>query len=265
MYSTFQLAKKYLNYFIKASNGRGHGVHSPFVYNFITRVLRDHTKHDFYKTIELERHQLLNDHQTINVADYGAGSRVAGGKMRVISDIARSSLKSKKYARLLSRVVSYYKPRIIVELGTSFGITTAYLAKGNSLSTVYTLEGSPAIAAIAKNNFQKLHLENIQLVEGDFENTLPGLLVQIGPPDFVFIDGNHQRDATLRYHKLFSEKIIPSSILIFDDIHWSEEMEEAWRLIKEDPAVTLTIDLFFMGLVFYTQDIKAKQHFSIRY
>jgi predicted O-methyltransferase YrrM len=265
MYSTFQLARKYLNYYIHASNGRGHGVHSPFVFNFITRVLRNDTVKADYISIEKLREQLLNDHNSIEVIDYGAGSRKVGGDKRVIGDIAGSSLKSRKYARLLNRIVSYYKPATILELGTSFGITTSYLALGNPLSRVHTFEGSPSIAAIAKNNFKKLGLENIELLEGDFEKSLPAFLRSGSQVDLAFIDGNHQKAATLHYFELLLQKIIPSSILIFDDIHWSKEMEEAWAIIKAEPAVTLTIDLFFMGLVFFSRDIKVPQHFSIRY
>jgi predicted O-methyltransferase YrrM len=265
MYSTYQLAKKYLLYYLTAANGKGHGIHSPFVFDFIINVLRDINKYDCHSTIEKLRDKLLTDHRTIEVKDFGAGSSVINGKTRVIKDIARSSLKNKNFARLLYRIVKYYKPKTILELGTSFGITTSYLAMGNPQSTVFTLEGSGNISAIAQDNFNQLALYNIELVKGDFDQTLPGLLQKNYIIDLAFVDGNHQKEATLRYFKLLSEKIIPSSILIFDDIHWSKEMEEAWTLIKEHPSVKLSIDLFFMGLVFFSYDFRAKQHFIIRY
>jgi len=265
MYSTFQLAKKYLRYYLTAANGRGHGIHSPFVFDFIIHVLRDTNKYDCYSTIEKLRDKLLTDHLMIEVKDFGAGSAVIDGKTRVIKDIARSSLKNKKFARLLFRIVKYYKPKTILELGTSFGITSSYLAMGNPLSTVFTLEGSGNISAIAQDNFNHLGLNNIELVEGDFNQTLSGLLQKINYVDMAFVDGNHQKGATLRYFRLLSEKIIPSSILIFDDIHWSKEMEGAWSLIKGHPSVKLSIDLFFMGLVFFSYDFRTTQHFIIRY
>ena len=163
------------------------------------------------------------------------------------------------------RIVHYYQPQTVVELGTSFGITTSYLALGNPSAKVFTLEGSEQISEIAYDNFNKLRLNNIELVKGDFATSLPGLLQRSGSIHLAFIDGNHQKDPTLHYFKLLSEKIIPSSILIFDDIHWSKEMEQAWKMIRDDPSVKMTIDLFFMGLVFFNTGFKAKQHFSIRF
>jgi predicted O-methyltransferase YrrM len=265
MYSTFQLAKKYLHYYIASANGKGHGVHSPFVFDFITHVLRDRTIYDCYTVIEKLREQLLKDQRAIEVTDYGAGSAVIKGNTRLVRDIARSSLKNKKFARLLYRIVHYYQPQTLVELGTSFGITTSYLALGNPAAKVFTLEGSEQISEIAYDNFNKLGLNNIELVKGDFATSLPALLQRSGSIHLAFIDGNHQKDPTLHYFKLLSEKIIPSSILIFDDIHWSKEMEQAWKMIRDDPSVKMTIDLFFMGLVFFNTGFKAKQHFSIRF
>ena len=162
-------------------------------------------------------------------------------------------------------MVRYYEPKKILELGASFGITTAYMAKADPAAEVYTIEGAGRIAEIAEETFQKLNISNVKLIKGNFDNIVPGLIQDHPPFDLVFIDGNHQKESTLHYFKLFSEKIIPSSILIFDDIHWSKGMEEAWMQIKEDPSVTLTIDLFFMGLVFFNSNFKVKQDFIIRY
>ena len=150
-------------------------------------------------------------------------------------------------------------------MGTSFGITTAYLATGNKNAKVYTLEGSEQIAAIAKKNFSELGLNNIDLIEGNFEQTLPALFSKTGTIDFAFIDGNHRRTAVLEYFSMLLNSSNGSTILVFDDIHWSREMEEAWKDICQHPAVTLTIDLFFIGLVFVNPCIKAKQHFRIRF
>ncbi|MEP6617133.1 MAG: class I SAM-dependent methyltransferase [Ginsengibacter sp.] len=265
MYSTFRLAKKYLHYYLTAANGKGHGIHSPFVYDFVSKVMRDKKEDSCYPAIEKERTQLINDGRTIEVQDFGAGSSMKTEKKRVVKDIARSSLKNKKFARLLFRIVTYYQSQNIIELGTSLGITTSYLAKANPSAKVYTLEGSPNIAGIAAGNFRNLGISNIELITGKFENTLPPLLQKIPVVDLAFIDGNHQKEPTLLYFKWLSAKINPSSILIFDDIHWSKEMEEAWAFIREDALVTLSIDLFFMGIVFFSDDFKAKQHFTIRF
>lgn len=263
MYTAFQLAKKYAHYYLTASNGKGHGVHSPFVFDFIINVLNDKKNYACYIAIEKRRTALKKDTTAIEVEDFGAGSAVIRSNKRVVKDIAASSLKPKKFAQLLFRIAQYYKPATILELGTSFGITTAYLAGAGA--TVYTCEGASSIAVIAKQTFAQLQLQNIQLAEGDFEKTLPVLLKQINTIDLAFIDGNHKKEPTLEYFEQLLRHCKRSSILIFDDIHWSKEMEAAWAAIKAHSSVTLTIDLFFIGLVFLRPDFKVKQHFAIRF
>lgn len=265
MYSAFQLAKKYLQYYLTASNGKGHGVHSPFVFDFIQNVLRDKKEYDCYKVIEQQRQKLLQNNTTIEIEDFGAGSAVMKSNKRVVKNIAASSLKPKKFAQLLFRIIQHYKPATVLELGTSLGITSSYLARGNESGTVYTCEGSSAIANIAKGNFSDLQIRNIELTEGDFAKTLSPLLNRIGKIDFAFVDGNHRKEPTIEYFSQLLHFSTASTILIFDDIHWSKEMEEAWGLIQSHPSVTLTIDLFFIGLVFINPDFKVKQHFIVRF
>lgn len=263
MYSPFQLAKKYLRYYFTASNGKGHGTHSPFVFDFITNVLNDKKKYACYDKIEAVRRVLKQDATVIEVEDFGAGSAVIKSNKRVVKAIARSSLKSSKFAQLLYRMIQYYKPENILELGTSFGITTAYLASGNPATKLYTCEGAQQIAAIAQQNFDQLGIKNITLLKGDFAQTLPNLFAAVNQFDFAFVDGNHRKEPTLQYFQQLLNHSTNQAILVFDDIHWSSEMEAAWSVIQNDPAVTITIDLFFIGIVFINDDIKVKQHFTI--
>ncbi|MEO7308046.1 MAG: class I SAM-dependent methyltransferase [Ferruginibacter sp.] len=265
MYTSFQLTKKYLRYYFTASNGKGHGVHSPFVFDFIKNVLRDKRKYEYYQVIEKGRQQLLKQKGSIEVQDLGAGSSVIKTNKRVVADIAKSSLKPAKYARLLYRIVKYYKPVTILELGTSFGITTSYLAAANPDGKVYTIEGSPAIADIARRTFSRVGLSNVELSEGNFDHVLPEFLTKAGKIGLAFIDGNHRKEPTLAYFAQLLNNSTPSSILVFDDIHWSDDMEQAWDIIQQHPAVTLSIDLFFIGIVFFNADINHKQHFTIRF
>src|SRR5437868_13135536 len=158
MYSKPHLLKKYIYYHLTASNGRGHGIHSPFVFDFIKNVLRDKRQYESYRSIEAVRKKLLLRQDEIEVDDLGAGSTAIKTKKRLVADIARSSLKSPKYAQLLYRIVRHYQSKTILELGTSFGISTAYMAVANETSKVYTIEGSPTIATIAKENFKQLDL-----------------------------------------------------------------------------------------------------------
>lgn len=265
MYSRFQLAKKYLHYYFTAANSKGHGVHSPFVFEFITKVLNDKKQYPHYGKIEDRRKRLLANTSVIEVEDFGAGSGIIKSKSRVVKDIAGSSLKPKKFAQLLFRIVNHYRPKTILELGTSFGITTSYLASGNEAASVYTCEGASSIAAIAQTTFDELRLKNIQLLQGDFSTTLPVIFSKINRLDLVFIDGNHRKEPTLNYFRQLLKHSTNATMLIFDDIHWSKEMEAAWEEIQQHPSVTLTVDLFFIGLVFVNPEFKVKQHFTIRF
>jgi predicted O-methyltransferase YrrM len=265
LYSPIQLAFKYIGYYLFSDNGKGHGTHSPFVYAFITRVLNDRNTYSCYTEIEARRKALLRDERVIEVDDFGAGSGALKSKRRKVANIARHSLKPRKYAQLLFRIVQYYRPASILELGTSLGVTTAYLACGNEAATVYTAEGSPAIAGIAEEGFNRLGIKNIRCVTGNFSDTLPELLSTGLQPDMCFIDGNHRKAPTLDYFSMLLPLMKPDSFMVFDDIHWSRDMEEAWEEIRSHERVTLSIDLFFIGLVFFNPDVREKQHFRIRY
>jgi len=227
--------------------------------------LRDKKQYEHYPIIETARQKLLQQNGEIEVEDLGAGSSVIKTNKRKVSDIASSSLKPAKYAQLLHRIVKYYQPKTILELGTSFGVTSSYLASANLNAKLFTIEGSPAIANIARKTFERVGLNNIELIEGDFDTVLSPLLEKLNKIDLAFIDGNHRKEPTLGYFHQLLQHSTASTILIFDDIHWSKEMEEAWMRIQRSPQVTLTIDLFFIGLVFVNPDFKMKQDFRIRF
>ena len=265
MYSASRLAAKFIRYYLTASNGKGHGIHSPFVFDFITKVLNDKRKFYAYTTIENCRSQLLADDRLLEIEDFGAGSVTGNKRQRSVSSIAKNAAKSKKIGQLLFRIANSYQPANIIELGTSLGLSAAYLASGNPSSKLITCEGAAAVASVARENFSSLGITNIETIEGNFDETLPAILKDIPGADLAFIDGNHRAEPTLRYFRRLLQKLNTPGILIFDDIHWSEEMETAWEEIKSHPESMLTIDLFFIGLVFFSPDFKIKQHFVIRF
>lgn len=265
MYSNFQSVYKYLKYYISASNGKGHGIHSPFIFEFITTVLNDQYAYPEYEKVEGLRNQLLKNDTMINVLDLGAGSLKNNNKTRSISSIAKSAAKNKKLGQLLFRMAKYYKPSTIVELGTSLGITTSYLSLSNPDTRIHTIEGSPEIANQAEANFNELGLSNIELLEGNFDLVLNPLLSSLNAVGFAFIDGNHRKEPTTRYFNDLLTKIQNDSIMVFDDIHWSVEMEGAWEIIKKHPSVRCSIDLFFIGIIFFRAEFKEKQEFVIRF
>lgn len=265
MYSVPQTIFKYLRYYLTASNGKGHGIHSPFVFDFVLKVLNDKTTYPAYAKVEALRTKLLNDPAILEVEDLGAGSSVSQSKQRSVQSIAKNAAKPAKLGQLLFRMVHHYQPANLIELGTSLGITSSYLALGNPAGKIWTLEGAGSVAQKARENFEAIQLSNISLIPGNFDNTLPLLLRDCSSVDFAFIDGNHRLVPTIRYFEQLLGKLHNESILVFDDIHWSREMEDAWETIRQHPAVRCTIDLFFIGIVVFRQEFREKQHFTIRH
>ncbi|MBC7829108.1 MAG: class I SAM-dependent methyltransferase [Chitinophagaceae bacterium] len=265
MYGRLQVVKKYVHYYFTAASGKGHGIHSPFIYDFVTNVLCDRRQFYPYEAIESLREDLLKDKTLLDIEDFGAGSAIRSTKQRSIASIARNAAKNKKLCRLLFRMVHYYQPQTIVELGTSLGISSAYMASANQAANVITIEGASSVAAAAKRNHEILQLNNIQGITGKFEDKLPLILQQVEKLDLAFVDGNHRLQPTKNYFEQLLTKATPQSILVFDDIHWSKEMEEAWRIIQQHDRVTASIDLFFLGIILFRPEFRSKQQFTIRF
>jgi predicted O-methyltransferase YrrM len=240
-----------------------HGIHSPFIYQLVDEVIYDLQPKKVYSDIELNRKKLLADDRLITVTDLGAGSHLNNNKQKKISAIAANALKAPKLAQLLHRLAAYLKPETIIELGTCLGVTTLYLQQAAPKAKVYTLEGCPQTAAVAGTQFTEAGLNNIDLVVGNFDDTLHGLINKLPKLDFVFVDGNHQKSATLEYFNWCLPKVHENTLLIFDDIYWSEGMKEAWAEIKAHPQVTATVDLFWIGLVFFKPG-QAKEDFLVK-
>jgi len=251
---------KYFNHFITARNTGGHGVHSPFMFQFTRYVLQENHPFYIFDSIEKLRQSLEKDSRILNVTDFGTGI----DRKRKVSDIAKKSLKSARESQLLFRIANYIKAENILELGTSLGITTSYLGSLSPRMKCVTLEGCPQIASVAAENFRKLNLKTIQLVVGNIDVTLPGVLASMPQLDLVFIDANHRSSAVLEYFALCLPNVHKDTIVIIDDIYWSDDMELAWQTIKNHPQVTSTIDLFHMGIVFFNTDIN-KMHYKMRY
>lgn len=256
-----RFALDYLRYRLKAKTR--HGLHSPFVYRLVDNVIYDFHAKKVYPEVEGIRQGLLNDDRLITITDLGAGSHVNNDRRKRIGDIAKNALKPPKLAQLLYRLVADQQPENIIELGTCLGTTSIYLQKAAPNAKVYTLEGCPETANIAKESFAKAGLNDIELITGNFDNTLPGVIDRLDKLDFVFVDGNHQKDATLKYFEWCLPKVHDETLLIFDDIYWSEGMKEAWAEIKAHPQVTVTVDLFWIGLVYFRKG-QVKEDFLIK-
>ncbi len=267
---------RFLNYKLLSGHKYGHGIHSPFIFEFITGVLNDRFRYKEYDEVEKIRRKLRSEERTILYNDYGAGSRrsrqgktiTGSGSNKPgvvkIRDIARYSAVNKKFGQLLFRTVRYFKPATILELGTSLGISTMYMAMANRDTTIISIEADRNLAEIARHSVFNAGLHNVEVINDRFENALPSLIERLDNKLFVFIDGNHEKSPTLQYFKQLLVKSGSGMIMAVDDIHWSPGMSEAWQEIKSDHRVKITMDLFFMGLVFFNRGVQ-KQNFVIRY
>ncbi len=255
------LVSAYVHHFIRSF--RLHGIHSPFVYRLYNQVIAHKGNYYAFGIIENLRRQLMADRRQIKITDLGAGSRGYNTPQKSICYLARVAAKPPHLAQFLFRLVNFQQPAIILEIGTSLGLTTAYLAAARPQARVYTLEGCPATAQAAQANFKRLKLKNITQVPGNFDESLPALLRDLNQLDFVFFDGNHRYEPTLRYFDWCLAKRTPESIFVVDDIYWSEEMTLAWRAICARPEVMISVDLFHFGLIFF-RDKQPKQHFTIK-
>jgi predicted O-methyltransferase YrrM len=260
----FFRASKYLKYILLSSHRKGHGIHSPFIFDLVSRVFRNKSDTDIVCRVRKVRKRLISDQRSITVKDLGAGSEKFKTKRRKVSEIAKNSPVPEKYGILLSNLASEFGKPLIIELGTSFGISTMYMAASCPEAVVYTIEGCPATAGIAEQNFMRSGFTNIKLLTGSFEEKLSEVAETGIKPGLIFIDGNHRKDPVLKYFRHLAELSDNNTVIVIDDIYYSREMEEAWTQIKLSEKVSVTIDIFRMGIIFFRKGINH-QDYTIRY
>ena len=238
--------------------------HSPFIYHFMKEVMDTKTAEKKGDLIEAKRQVLIASKEEITFIELGAGSSVgSNNEMRKIADVAHNSLSGQWQCQIMYNLIKKYEINNILEIGTSLGISTAYFAYANRNAHIITLEGNPSSADIAKDVWNELDINFIDVRLGEFGETINGAAAELGTIDLAFIDGNHRKDATINYYKTLKSKTNTKSIFIIDDIYWSEGMNEAWNEIIKDESVAFSIDLFRMGIVFFDHTIMPKQHFKL--
>jgi predicted O-methyltransferase YrrM len=257
-----KIALRYLNYFLNAVDE--HSLHSPFIYNLYSNIIKpDKDGREFVKYKNL-RKELLRDMRTIQAQDLGAGSSISNTPQKMVKAIVKNSTTPSKQSRLFYRIIHHFKFKNVIELGSSVGINTLYMAAANKDAQIYTLEGCPHTASIATEVFNRFKNLNIHLIQGNIDQVLPNLVKKLPALDFVYFDANHTFDATLKYFNICLTKTHENTIFVFDDIHWSNGMEKAWNIIKKHEKVSLTIDLFDSGMVIF-KPLYVKQHYVLSY
>lgn len=234
-----------------------HSLHSPFVFNFFNEVIRDLPEKD--KDIEALKFALTHNKTAIEVQDYGAGSRVSKNSTRSIGSIAKYASTPSKFSRFLLKAIRHLDYQEIIELGTSLGLNTLYLSKAEH-ANITTFEGDPSIADLAKQHFGERQRTNIDIIVGNIDHTLPEHLKSSKTIDMVYIDANHRFEPTLRYYELILPHLSKTGMVVIDDIHWSKEMNNAWEQIKERSEVTLSLDLFEAGILFFDPKIQKADY-----
>ena len=227
-------------------------------------VNNPHSFSDF-EDLKKIRNQLKTNTEAIEVSDFGAGSKKLNSTKRSINQIVKHGIAPQKQAEFLYRLINFINPKTIVELGTSVGLTTLYLAKAAPKSIVHTLEGCENLTAFSTHLFKQQSIKNITSVIGNFNETFPHLIDSLETIDFLYIDGNHAYEPTMRYFHLALNKKNEHSVFVFDDITWSKGMQQAWKEICAHPEVTLSLDFFFFGVIFFRKENKQKEHFVLKF
>jgi len=251
----------YLKHLTKAKTR--HGVHSPFVYRLVDNVIYDIQTKSVYQDIEQLRNKLLQDRRSIKIAKTNAECKV-NNKQKLIATIAKCKSRPARLDQLIYRLAAYIKPGNVIESGTCLGISTAYLAKAVPEARIISIQECTDCASIAIENLKKLNIRNVEVLSGNVEVLLPGLIEGIAELDFIVIDRNHTKDAILNYFNWCLPKMSKHSMMVFEDIYRSRKMKSVWKEIKSNPEVSVTIDLFWIGLVF-VRKMQAKEDFKIRF
>jgi predicted O-methyltransferase YrrM len=256
--------KKYTGYILLSRHRKGHGIHSPFVFDIVFRIFQNKIDPGIVFKIEKIRKKMIEDKRLIMVNDLGSGSNRMKSGSRKVSDIAKYSAVPKKYGILLFNLAGVFGRPSILEFGTSLGFSAMYMAAASPDSVVYTMEGCRTISEIASDNFKDAGFVNIMVQNGPFEDSLENLKNQNICPGFVFIDGNHRREPTVNYFEQIVNMAGNETVVVIDDIYYSTGMADAWEEIKRNKNVTVTIDICKMGIVFFREGLNHV-NYVVRY
>lgn len=247
-------AAQFLHHFLSA--GTRHGLHSPFIYALIEQCVyanepRIPVKHS-YLFNALKRQNVI-----VRGEDFGQ-NRITE---KSVGYYAKRSTMPTFQAALLHRLVHFLQPTAVLELGTNLGSSLAAMALAADAANCIGVEGNAALREVSINHLKALKIENASVVRATFSDFLQSSNETF---DLVFLDGDHRYEPTLRYFEMIKSKLSSKGVIILHDIYQSTEMQSAWKKIKNDADVQVTLDLFFFGLVWLDLP-QAKQDFKIRF
>ncbi len=254
----------YVYYLFVARHRWGYGLHSPFMFWFYKRILSPGCRRELSRVRARVRSLLKDQREVVCERVYGAGSTRLSGEREKLASIVRHSSVSYKYGKVLYALAREFTPGVILELGTSVGISTMYLCEGAPGALLYTVEGCREKLDVCRENARLLGDDNVHTLEGSFEDVLPGFLSRTGQLDFVFIDGNHRKDSTIDHFEKLVDHLHSNSVVVIDDIHWSKEMSRAWHTITNHSRVKVSIDLYHMGVLFFRREL-SRERFVLAY
>ncbi len=259
------LITEFIKHLLKAKTKLGFGIHSPYLFPLVKHLQKPVKNKKSIKAIENKRKKLLKNNSSIKITDYGTGStKVKANGTRTVKSIAKYSLANKQKAILISKICTFLNPDNIIELGTSLGITTAYISTACPNAKIITIEGCPKTSVIASETFKSLNLTNVTLVNGQFDTALHNIIDNIDEINLVLFDGNHAKEPTLRYFNILKEKAVNNTVFIFDDIYYNLEMYNTWKIITQDNNITASLNFFCLGIVFFKKEL-SKQYLRVFY
>ncbi|MCK5135727.1 MAG: class I SAM-dependent methyltransferase [Bacteroidales bacterium] len=240
---------KYLEHQLYRRHRKGRGIHPPYLFSFVHDVVFNTPGTDIPHEIS-EMHRNLWKDRTM-IGERTVGSFVCGSSV------------SPRYGELLFRITRWFCPDMILELGTGLGVSTMYLGQGYPGVPLHSIEGNTERAAFAAQLVCRCHLEQVSIHWGDLDRKLEEILPQLDGRFVAFVDANHSYEPTIRYVRAILEKAGDEAVIIMDDIYWSRGMSRAWKEVISWPGISVSIDLFHMGILLLRKDLN-KAHVKIK-
>ncbi len=239
-----------------------HGVHSPFIFDLITTCFYVKKNNHDLTILSNYKEDLSKNSSLQEIYDFNFLSNILLSEKKKKEKIIKDFGVSNKRTRLLINLIQYLKPRSILEIGTSVGINTVTLASALENFKIITVEENEQSTNISRELFKKYNLKQIELLSGKLDDVLPDVFKK-NTFDFICFKNHGLTKKVLKYFEASVSSIHNNSVCLFKNIHIDKESDQVWEQIKKHEKVTVTIDTFKWGLVFFRKE-QEKEHFIIR-